>query len=184
MQTCVEMADLKKIEIDLKGLADDSATLHFAVGNDYFEVIGAQDMTGGEVDVRINVHRTAYRFFDLDIRFSGTVTVPCDRCLDDMQQQVEGEGHLVAKLGEEYSEEDDIITVAEDDGTFDATWVVYEFIALSVPVRHVHAPGKCNRAMSQLLEEHSAARSAEGDGEKPMDPRWSGLEQLRNNIKD
>ncbi len=179
------MAGLTTLNIDLKGLAGDNGTFSFSVGNDYFNALDAQEVKGGDVDVRVEVHRTASRYYNLDFHISGTVTVQCDRCLDDMRQPVEGEGHIVAKLGEEHSEEDDLITVAEDDGTLDATWVVYEFIALSVPVRHVHAPGKCNRDMIKLLEEHSEARSSEeGESSKPMDPRWSGLEELRNNIKD
>ncbi len=178
------MAGLTILNIDLKGLADDNGTFSFSVGDDYFSALDAQEVKGGDVDVRVEVHRTANRYYNLDFHISGTVTVQCDRCLDDMRQPVEGEGHIVAKLGEEHSEEDDLIVVAEDDGTFDATWVVYEFIALSVPVRHVHAPGKCNRDMIKLLEEHSEARSSEGEDSKPMDPRWSGLEELRNNIKD
>ncbi len=178
------MAGLTTLNIDLKGLAGDNGTFCFSVGDDYFNALDAQEVKGGDVDVRVEVHRTANRYYNLDFHISGTVTVQCDRCLDDMRQPVEGEGHIVAKLGEEHSEEDDLITIAEDDGTLDATWVVYEFIALSVPVRHVHAPGKCNREMTKLLEEHSEARSPEGENSKPMDPRWSGLEELRNNIKD
>jgi uncharacterized metal-binding protein YceD (DUF177 family) len=178
------MAGLTTLKIDLKGLANDTETLCFSIGDDYFKALGAEEVRGGSVEVHVDVHKTANRYFNLDFRISGDVTVPCDRCLDDMQQPIEGEGHLTAKLGEDYSEDDDLITVAEDEGTLDATWVVYEFIALSIPVRHVHAPGKCNRDMTKLLEEHSKARSFEGDDSKTMDPRWSGLEQLKNNIKD
>ncbi len=178
------MAGLTTLKIDLKGIADDKETFCFNVGDEYFNALGVQEVRGGDVEVSVEVRKTANRYFNLDFHISGTVTVSCDRCLDDMQQPVEGEGHLVARLGAENSEEDDLITVADDEGTFDATWVAYEFIALSIPVRHVHAPGKCNRDMIKLLDEHSKARSLEGDDSKPIDPRWSGLEELRNNIKD
>ena len=91
---------------------------------------------------------------------------------------------LTARIGEEYSEDEDIITVGKEEPLLDISWFVYEFIALSIPIRHVHAPGKCNPAMIKVLEEHSAARSAEGDAEEPVDSRWSELEKLKTIIKD
>ena len=74
---------------------------------------------------------------------------------------------------------DDLVTVPEDDGVLDTTWFIYEFIALSIPIKHVHAPGKCNRDMIETLAEHSATRSSEGEADKPMDPRWSGLLKIK-----
>ncbi|HEY9551581.1 MAG TPA: DUF177 domain-containing protein, partial [Prevotella sp.] len=48
------------------------------------------------------------------------------------------------------------------------------------PIRHVHAPGKCNPAMMKLLQEHSAARSSEVEEEKTaIDPRWGELMKLK-----
>ncbi len=57
-------------------------------------------------------------------------------------------------------------------------WYLYEFIALAIPIKHVHAPGKCNPAMVRALEEYSAARSGEED-EQAMDPRWEALLKLK-----
>ena len=70
------------------------------------------------------------------------------------------------------------MTVAEDEGILDVTWLLYEFIALAIPIRHVHAPGKCNPAMIRALEEHSAARSGQEDG-VTVDPRWETLLKLK-----
>ena len=106
------------------------------------------------------------------------VLVPCDICLELMEQPIETTQRLEVRLGTENSEEDDLVTVAEDEGILDVAWLIYELTALAIPVRHVHAPGKCNPAMIRVLEEHSAVRSGEGD-EKATDPRWAALEQLK-----
>jgi uncharacterized metal-binding protein YceD (DUF177 family) len=98
-----------------------------------------------------------------------------------MVQPVENEGRLIAKLGTVYSEEDDTITVAEDEGILDTAWYIYELIALAIPIRHVHAPGKCNPAMSKVLEELSADRSSDAVSDQPVDPRWSKLKDLKIN---
>lgn len=104
--------------------------------------------------------------------------VPCDLCLEPMEQSVETTQRLEAKFGTENSEEDDLVTVAEDEGILDVTWLLYEFIALAIPIKHVHAPGKCNPAMIRALEEHSAARSGQEDG-VAVDPRWEALLKLK-----
>ena len=95
-----------------------------------------------------------------------------------MDQSIEVHEYLEVKLGKESSEEDDLVTVAEDEGILDVAWYLYEFIVLNIPIRHVHAPGKCNPAMIRTLEEYSAVRSGEED-EKPMDPRWEALLKLK-----
>ena len=178
------MCSLESLKIDLKGLTEDEKVYNFSLGDTYFAAIEAPEVSRGNVGVCLTVHRTTDRYYELDFQISGTVIVPCDRCLDDMDQPVDTGGHLVVKLGTEYSEDDDLVTIDENDGFLDLSWFIYEFIALDIPIKHVHAPGKCNHAMIQMLEEHSAARSSDGMEEKPIDPRWSGLEKLKNNIKD
>ena len=84
------------------------------------------------------------------------------------------------RFGHEYSEEDDLIIVPEDDESFDISWFLYEFIQLNIPIKHVHAPGKCNPAMIKMLEEHSVTRSDGREEEQIVDPRWSKLTELKN----
>lgn len=178
-----QMCSLESLKIDLKGLKEGDNAMTFNLRDAYFEAIEAPEVRRGNVCVELNVHRTE-NFFDLDFHVCGTVTVPCDLCLDDMEQEVESDNHLVVKFGDEYSEDDDLITVEEADGTIDLAWLIYEFIALDIPIKHVHAPGKCNAAMIKALEEHSATRSSGEDDAENMDPRWSELKKLKTIIKD
>lgn len=178
------MCSLDSLKIDLRGLSEGLTVFDFKLDNDYFAAINGEEVKRGDVDVRLTVDKAAERYYEFDFSLSGTVFVPCDRCLDDMELPIETDGHLVVKLGEEYSEDDDIVVVAENEGILDTSWFIYEFIALAIPIKHVHAPGKCNRAMIDLIEEYTATRSSDGDGEHPIDPRWSGLKEIKNNIKD
>ena len=100
-----------------------------------------------------------------------------------MDQPIGADLRLVVKLGSEYNEEDDIITVDENEGVFKAAWFIYESIALAVPIQHVHQPGDCNDAMMRVLEEHSAARSSDADA-KEIDPRWSALLKLKEKSEE
>jgi uncharacterized metal-binding protein YceD (DUF177 family) len=171
------MCNLESFKIDLKELNEGVNTFAFDLDDAFFAAIEAPEVSRGNVHVDVNIRRTA-DYFDIDFMVDGTVMVPCDVCLDDMEQHVESQNHLVAKFGEEYSEDDDLVTVPENEGVLDLTWFVYEFIALDIPIKHVHAPGKCNPAMIKALEELSATRSSDED-EETIDPRWSELEKLK-----
>ena len=118
-------------------------------------------------------------FFELLFHSEGTVIIPCDRCLDEMSQPIETDNRLAVKLGAEYSEDDDLVTIDENEGILDVAWFIYEFIALASPIRHVHEPGMCNAAMIEALEEHSAARSSGENEAEVIDPRWEALRKLK-----
>jgi len=171
------MYSLEAFKIDLKGLQEGDNAFEYGLDDGYFEAIDAPDVRKGSLHVGLNVHRTD-DFFELSFHIDGTVTIPCDLCLDDMEQPIVADERLVATFAEGGSDDDDQITVAEDEGILDVSWYIYEFIELHIPVRHVHAPGKCNAAMMKLLEEHSATRSGEGE-EAKVDSRWAALSKLK-----
>ena len=171
--------DLETLKIDLKGLNEGANHLEFDLDDTYFKAVEAPEVSRGKVRVLLDITRTGNDFFTLDFHETGVVMVPCDICLDPMEQSIEITQRLEVKLGTENSEEDDLVMVAEDEGILDITWYLYEFIALAIPIKHVHAPGKCNSAMIRTLEEYSATRSGQEGNEMPMDPRWEALLKLK-----
>lgn len=174
-----QMCSLEPFKIDLKGLKQGQTTFAMTLDDAYFEAIDAPEVRHGNVALTLSVERVG-EFFNLTFREKGTVAVPCDLCLDDVDVEVECENRLAAKFGEESADEgDDCVTVAENEGILDTAWLAYEFLALAIPVRHVHAPGKCNEAMIRVLGEHTAARSGEEDT-AAIDPRWAALQQLKD----
>ena len=175
------MCSLEQFKLDLKNLTDEETTLDFDLEDSYFNALDGSELNHGALHVSVSICK-AIGFFELLFHTEGTVTVTCDRCLDDMSQPIETDNRLIVKLGAVNSEEDDIIIVSEDEGILDLSWIIYEFIVLAIPIKHVHAPGKCNPAMSQVLEELSADRSSNVESAQPIDPRWSKLAEL--NIKD
>ena len=175
------MCDLECLKVDLKGLKDDETSLVFDLDDTYFSALDQAEVKKGSLHVSVSI-RKASGFYDIQIHEAGTVIIPCDRCLDDMEQPVETDVRLTVRLGDENSEDGDTIVVAEDEGILDLTWIIYESVALAIPIRHVHAPGKCNTAMTNVLEELSADRSSDEESDQAIDPRWEKLKRL--NIKD
>ena len=172
------MCSLEQFKIDLKGLTSEETTLEFELDKDFFEALDETEVESGSLHVSLSI-RKASGFFEFLFHTVGTVDIVCDRCLDLMEQPIETDNRLVVKLGTTTSEDDDTVIVDEDEGILDTSWLIYEFIALAIPIQHVHAPGKCNPAMTKALEELSADRSGDEESSQAIDPRWEKLKDLK-----
>lgn len=181
-------------KIDLKSVAHSVEEHHYSLTDRFFADIDAPDVHRGKLECRVVVHKLGHEGFEISYYTEGTVVVTCDRCLGDMDQPIEAEGHTKVKFGDEYSDEnDELITVPERDGEIDMGWLIYESIVLAIPIKHVHTPGECDPAMMACLQEHQAAPEVgnrdDADNDKdepseddtPVDPRWEKLKTLKNN---
>jgi uncharacterized metal-binding protein YceD (DUF177 family) len=162
----------------LKGLKEDETVFDFDLRDDFFQSLDGSQLEHGALHVSVSIRKMT-GFFELLFHTEGSVTVSCDRCLDDMEQPISTDNRMMVKLGDTYSDDDDTVTIDENEGILDLSWFIYEFIMLAIPIKHVHAPGKCNSAMTQKLEELSGAvRSGEEEAEA-IDPRWEALLKLK-----
>ena len=172
------MCSLERFKIDLKGLVAGETTLEWDLDKGFFEALDETEVESGALHVSLSI-RKASGFFELQFHTVGTVDITCDRCLDLMEQPIEADNRLVVKLGSTNSEDDDTVIVDENEGILDTSWFIYEFIALAIPIQHVHATGKCNPAMTKALEELSADRSGDEESNQAIDPRWEKLKNLK-----
>lgn len=172
------MSDLQLLNIDLLGLKEGETVLEYELNDTYFQSLESAEVRRGRVHVTLNI-RKVVAYFEMKFHIMGQVIVPCDLCLDDMEQLVMAENRLIVRLGEAYNEDDDEVTVNESEGMLDVSWFIYEFIALAIPIKRMHAPGECNPAMMKVLEEHSTDQSRNGDATGEIDPRWAKLKDIK-----
>ena len=175
------MCTLEAFKIDLLQLGEGEKTLTLSLDKDYFESIDAPEVHDGKLTTTLSIRKTA-DVYELQIDTQGEVVVTCDLCLDDMTLPVATHDRLLVKLGAVTNAEDEVVTVDQNEGVLDTSWLVYEFIALAIPIKHVHEPGSCNNAMIDVLEEHSATRSDEAEDRETVDPRWEKLKDLKTKI--
>ena len=184
---------LDKYTIDLKGMQGESAEYEFLLDDVFFSEVNAPDVHKGKLRVSLFVERTS-RSFNLRFHTEGVVCVACDRCLDDMELPIVVDNQLCVKFGSEYVDDgDELIVVPEDEGYINVAWFMYEFIVLSIPMRHVHASGECNEAMNTQLHKYLCSASGDdfvsdsdwkegAEGAKAViDPRWNELKKLLDN---
>ncbi|KAA6344467.1 hypothetical protein EZS27_007913 [termite gut metagenome] len=193
------MGKFDAYRIDLKGMQADSAGYEYLLDNLFFANIDGPEIRKGKVKVTVTIRKVSFTF-ELKFRTEGFVRVSCDRCLDEMEQPVESSGDkLIVKFGREYAEEsDNLIIIPEKEGSINVAWFMYEFIATAIPMRHIHPPGKCNKAVISKLRKHLRTDAADNEeidlseetgnidigveeetaGENEMDPRWNDLKKI------
>mgnify|MGYP004524652991 FL=1 len=177
----------------MKNLTPGVYEFDYLLENKFFVDIDGDQVQKGKVQVHLTLKRSSMSS-ELDFHSEGVVMVPCDRCLDDMEQPIETDNRLIVKFGSEYAEEsDEVLIIPEDDGTLNIAWFLYEFIALAIPMKHVHAPGKCNKAMAAKFKQHRARNKDDEEELDDMDdmgfsepggatdPRWDALKGLFEN---
>lgn len=94
---------LDSYKIDLKNMRTDVAEYQFALDDAFFEAVEGTLVKSGKADADLKIRESggAYVF---TFHIKGTVHVPCDRCLDDMDVEIETERMLTVKLGDEYAD--------------------------------------------------------------------------------
>lgn len=182
--------------VSLKGNQPDIREIEYVLDNDFFKKIDGNEVQKGKLNVQLTVKRTTVAF-EFSFNIQGVVFVPCDRCLDEMEVPVETTEKLFVKLGKEYAEEsDNMIVIPEEEGQINLAWFMYEFVALCIPMKHVHGPGKCNKTMSSKLKKHMTKSSDDDDDTSidfddieeetdtnviETDPRWDDLKKFIDN---
>ena len=156
-------------KVDLKGMQQSVLQKEYLLDTAFFANIDNEDVQKGKVNVVLTITKSG-GIFQLDFVLTGSVVVSCDRCLDDMDYPIDTTARLVVKFGKDYFEEsDEVIVIPENEGLINLAWFLYEFVALAISIKHVHAPGKCNKQMSAKLKKHSAKSLDEADSFEPED---------------
>lgn len=190
------MGKFTAYKLPLKSLAAGTYDYEYHLGKQFFTDMESADIHDADLTVKLTVthKRDIYR---LDFTITGTITLICDRCLDDLIMPVDTTYSIAVKYGDDYNDEaDDLLIIPESDNFLNVAYMIYDTVALTIPIKHVHPMGKCNRQMSAMLRKHRAHRPGDEDAElednlidemetmdterdePPADPRWDGLKAL------
>ena len=106
------MRSFESLRIDLKDLKDGLTTVEYDLDDSYFEYIEGPEVRKGNVHVILSIHKVN-DFFELNVHTEGIVSIPCDLCLDDMEQPISTDNRLVVRFGDENSDDDEVVTIDE-----------------------------------------------------------------------
>lgn len=154
------------------------ARYDFEPGDKYFSELEGSDIHRGTLKVGVDVQELGGAF-RLSFTIRGTVVTTCDRCLSELEVDVDFTEDMKIKFGHEAGEDDGYVIIPDSDPGFDCAWLIYELTALRLPIRRVHAPGKCDPEMEKKLSEMSVTEQ-EPAQEEAIDPRWNDLKKILN----
>ena len=182
------MGRLDIYKVELNGLQKKQASYSWVVDQKFFDAVVGEEVNNGKVDVELTVTKQS-DLYHLEFVLKGNVIITCDRCLDDMTLYIETTGEFKVRLGDDYADDGDIVIVPRKDGYINVSWYIYEFIALAIPIKHVHAPGKCNKGMMEklnghLIDDEDFEGSEESGDSEGTDPRWDDLKNIMEKDND
>ena len=180
-----------------------SQEFDYHLDKQFFINMESSDVHGADLNVRLTVENRG-EMYDLTFVITGEVTLICDRCLDNMQHEIDTTYHITVKYGAGYNDDSDtLLEIPESDNYLNVSYMIYDTVSLAIPIKHVHPMGKCNRAMSSLLKKHRATVPGDPDSElenelldemeampdndsntapasedTPTDPRWDKLKEI------
>lgn len=171
---------MDEYDIPIYGIKEGIHSYDYKVNTGFFEFFENPDLPGGELDLTLILKKSS-QILELDFRFTGSLTLICDRCLEFFDYEVEFEEKLFVRFGDDFEELDDnIIVIPRDESRINIAQYIYEFAALSVPYKKVHPDtneGKsgCKPEMLKILNE---LRVSDINQNETTDPRWDKLKNL------
>ena len=154
--------------IPLNGWAAGERAFRWQAGIKFFQKFDNAEILDADVAIVAKAVKSGH-YIGVDLDVQGSVTVPCDRCLEDLTLPVEAHPSFSVKFGEETVSEDEmregsreILLMDVSDTDLDLSQVIYDYICLSMPMRRVHAEGECNPDTVRFLHQEQGNEEAAG----------------------
>lgn len=96
----------------------------------FFASFENSEIKDADLDIAVDIDNDEFEIA-VECGIQGTVTVICDRCLEDLVLPVS--------------------TSFVEDETLDLNQDIYDFVCLSLPMRRVHPDGECNEETLRYL---------------------------------
>ena len=125
----------------------------FSVDGALFRNYENAEIKEASCSVQVHLERAATQL-TFDVRITGEVVVPCDRCLEDCCVPVDFEGQLLVRFSDLPADEYDgeVLWLSPTEREVDLTQYLYESIVLSLPYQRVHPEGGCNPEMLKRFQ--------------------------------
>ena len=134
-----------KYSIAFKGLIAGSYHYEFQIDGELFRAFEGSPLKDGACRAEV-VMRRAENMLTFGVNIGGSVTVECDRCLEDCSLPVEFGGELVVRISENPGEYDgEVMWLDPGESEICLAQYLYESIELSLPYRRVHPDGPDGR---------------------------------------
>jgi uncharacterized protein len=178
------MHPLDRFKIEFGALGEGEHEFEFEVNDKFFEQYENSPVEHGNLDVLVTVNKDAGMML-VDFTIEGVVTLPCDRCADDLELELSGFNELVVKFGTtEEEESEDVIVLPPKEHVLNVAQYIYEYITVMIPIRNVHPDDELGNSTCdpETLKELKRLRIHDKTEEEiKSDPRWDILKNINLN---
>lgn len=191
--------------IQIRGLKDGSHEFSFPLEKEFFEKFESALILDASLvaDIVLEKRRS---WMNLNFEINGTVTVPCDRCLDPLSLEIycseslpvresgaagTGGGRMDNISGDSESQgglSEDVVLVEPDASELDLSQLLYDYVCINIPLVRRHPNGECNKQMIEKLAKFSAGdkseiQSSDAKMSNSVDSPFAALKSMLENKK-
>lgn len=123
--------------VELRTLRSGTSEFTWKAGRQFFEEFGDSGILDADITVTARVSNHGLTI-GVSAAIAGSVTVPCDRCLENLAISVD------TSFEETYTPESGVLDISQE---------VYDFVLTSLPMVRVHPEGECNSEATKYLKE-------------------------------
>ena len=184
------MKELSKYNIDIYGLEDKQYDYDMESGDAFFEELEQDLIEHGHFKTHVVLTKSA-TMIQLHFHTEGSVELLCDRTLEPFEEPVDSDERIILKFGDRNEElTDEIEIINRNTNRINVAKYIFEFIALSLPVKKLHPSLRDEEYDDDdseddeviLIYSSEEDENEEGDeSEEKIDPRWEALKKLKGN---
>ena len=171
------MVKSKDFEIQFSALKLGSHQFNFNIEDSFFTLFDYSEIEKANISIIITLVKKT-TLLQLDFAITGHLTLACDRCAEDYQQEINQHFELIVKFSDkaESVESDEILILSNNEHTLSLAKYIYEFAHLSLPFKRTHQSlDECNPEMLEHMQQMGLKENIE----ETIDPRWENLKQLK-----
>ena len=168
----------RDFSVNILGISKGAHQFDFQLEEDFFKKYGHEVFNKGKFTATVTLDKKE-TFIEADFKIEGVAFLVCDRSLDDFDYPIAITRKIVFKYGEEPKEvSDEIIIITHDQQKLDVGQLMYEFIALEIPIKKLH-PRFQNETDDETEGKIIYTSSTGEPDEEIIDPRWEKLKKLK-----
>ena len=173
------MGKFTEFKLMLKSLPMGKHQFEYHLSRQFFINMENDIVRDADINVQLDVEHRA-EGYTFEFHLQGTLTVMCDRCLDDLVLDIDTDYALNVRYGEAYNDESDtLLVIPQSENYLNVAYLIYDTAVLAIPPRHVHPQGQCNRAMSALNKKYTT--NADDDEDRELtEELLSDLDELES----
>ena len=171
------MVKSKDFEIQFSALKLGSHQFNFDIEDSFFTLFDSSEIENANISTNITLVKKA-TLLQLNFTITGYLTIACDRCNEDYQQEINQQFELIVKFSDtvESVESDEILILSSNEHTLSLARYIYEFAHLSLPSKRTHQSlDECDPEMLEQIKQLGLTQEIN----KTIDPTWENLKQLK-----